>query len=444
MTKELLTAFMASRISFEGRSVDVSELETLKQSYLDELPKSIEVQHVALLESNPLHFAIKFFLLLDLKAVPVLLSSSLTDHQLEAIRSHNPDWHFWVTLFEESKVPNTSLYNSCFAAMTSGSTGRPKLCYLGIENSLLNAKMHGESLGLDDTYQCIQSLPVYHSFGIVTYLFSLLVFNFSIDFNRIFLGLKGLKKRKLNKAFIHLSPSQVRFILKEKTDVPDEIVLISIGGGRISTSELKGAAEKFSHSLLFVTYGLTEAGPRVTTHRVVQGLYNQSIGRPIGQVECAVLIDDNIGGHGVGQLLVKTPTLKLNTAEDELCGGYLLTRDRVEITEFGEVFYHGREQDIINVGGVTLYAADIEETMRTCLGVNDAFVFALDHPVYGEVVGLAIESEVVDSEQAKEFLKDKLTTIQLPKKIHVLSHFPRTGLGKIDRAVIREMINEQS
>jgi fatty-acyl-CoA synthase len=443
MTSTLIERFISAKLSFEDALLEHAELSTLARDIRDHCPSALSGQHVGLLDGNPLHFSLKFFLLLDLGAIPVLLSSTLTEFQLSKIRENNPDWHFWLDTFEPAKIVKQAEFEQCFASMTSGSTGRPKLCYLSVKNSFLNARMHGNSLGLNSSYQCIQTLPVYHSFGIVCYLFSLLEFEFSLDFNRVFLGLKSLNKRTLNKAFLHLSPAQARFILKEKSSPPEGIAMISVGGGRIGANDLEQLHAKLPLSKLFITYGLTEAGPRVSTSEVKKN-FNNSIGYPLEQVECRVLVDSDVRDHGVGQLVIKSPTLKLNLNEDEVFGEYLLTRDRVDIHPSGEIFYLGRESDIINRGGVTLYVSDIEDSVREFPGVLDACSISIQHSIYGEVVALAVEGRDLLIDDLKEFLKTRLSSLQFPSQLIVLDQLPRTGLGKIDRTKLMELFNEQT
>ena len=54
-------------------------------------------------------------------------------------------------------------------------------------------------------------------------------------------------------------------------------------------------------------------------------------------------------------------------------------------------------------------------------------------------VVLAEDAEL-DVRGVKDFCKDKLAAHKIPRKFTVLEALPKTGLGKVQRRVVREML----
>ncbi|MCO4793041.1 MAG: acyl--CoA ligase [Bacteriovoracaceae bacterium] len=407
---------------------------------LEKVPKN---SPILILQKDPVRFLYSFLMALDFGLIPISLPTETTEFQLEHLRKsikgaavfNNQDINL-------SKETLTESHTNCYACLTSGTTGISKLCYLNLDNALLNSKLHADSLGVNKDNTVIQTLPLYHSFGIISYIFAWIKCGFTLDLNHIFLGLKTLSKRNLKNSVIHLSPSQLRFMLKEKTSPPIGIDIISIGGGSIDNKSLKEIKRKLPNTEIYTTYGLTEAGPRVTT-----GLWSDHeegfIGSSLKRVETAVLDSDSkISRTGVGKLLIKSPTLKLNIKENELIDGWLITRDQVRINENSEVFFITREDDLINFGGISLYPSDIELVIKQHPKVVDAIVLKRKSELYEEEPILIVEPTVEPS-LLREFLKGKLASHQIPKLIYSYESLPRNSLEKIDRKQLYKTLEQE-
>lgn len=426
-------------LSLQGQ--DVSEEEKVSlinhiQSLLEPIPGT---SALLIQEKNPLSFLFSYHLALYKNLKVIALPNDMTEYQAQHLKDDikgawllkNDELH---KAQGETDIPEEVTH----ACLTSGTTGHPKLCFFNQEKSRLNARLHAESLGLTEKHTVIQTLPLYHSFGLVCYYYAWLETGFKLDLNPIFLGFKTLSKRKLDSAVLHISPSQLRFMLKEKTPPPTGIDVISIGGGSVDAESLNKINTKLPKTKIYVTYGLTEAGPRATT-----GLWNDQgegfIGSSLSQVETAVLSEGQIQFTGTGKLVLKSPTLKMNLSQDEIKDGWLITRDHIELTEAGEIFFKGRENDLINFGGISLYPSDIETVVRSHPDVKDCIVLKIDSSTYEEEPLLVLEP-ALDPKEMRNFLKDKLAAGQIPRKIESLEKLPRTSLEKVDRKELKEIL----
>lgn len=393
---------------------------------------------------NSLSLALIYFTLIDFGHCPILLDAELSDYQLEfMIRSTK------FSLVDQKKVKRLATgnqdpaYPDCYAALTSGTTSTPKLCYLSIEGALKNAGSHAISLGITDKHTVIQSLPINHSYGIIAYLWTKVVTGCALDFNENFLGLKTLAQKKFEDGALHISPAQLQFMLKEPESGLSGIDIISIGGGLAESSEIIQLKEKFNGAKTYITYGLTEAGPRVSTGEVAQEKPSGYIGQPFNGVSIAALQEDGqIVLEGEGTLCVSSPSLKKNLDSDEITHyqgkNFLITRDLVSIKD-RSIFFKSRDSDLIKVGGISVYPKDIETVIKKIENVKDCIVFPMKHRIYGSVPLLIIEGDG-KAKDIQIYLKDKLSVYQRPKKIIFIKEFPRHSLNKVDRKRLKEMI----
>ncbi len=429
----LLNKAITSPLSLAQKKVTPQERSALVKKIKANLKSIASGDEVFFQEKNPINFIFTFLVLIEMGAIPICLPNDLTEFQLENIKMKHSR-KFLIQGVLSGKCLNETLYPRSYACLTSGVTGSPKLCYLGVENALKNANSHCLSMNISPQSTIIQSLPLYHSFGLIVYLFSWLEIGFYLNLNLLFMGLKTLEKKEWKNATLYVSPSQLRFMIKEKKMGPPGIVNLSIGGGSIDNASLEKIKEKFVNTKIYTTYGLSEAGPRVTT-----GLWTTQktghIGQAIKDVKLSILDSDKIKKQGHGKLLIKSPFLKLNTKEDELKDGHYITRDLVEINTAGEVTFRSREDDLINIGGISIYPIDIETTARSHSKVIDAIVLKRKNKIYEEEPFLFIEP-AIDKISIRDFLATRLTVSQMPKKIITLNKFPRISIDKIDRRAL--------
>lgn len=425
-------------LSFEGELVMKETLTNTVRDLTIMLAQLPSEGMILLQEKDPLKFILSFFMLLDRGNIPLVLPIDMGDFQIEQISSHFSYPSSFINGLCKIGSLYTVPYKECYASLTSGTTGRPKICFLSIYNARLNALAHCDSLSITESDSVIQTLPLYHSYGIVAYLFSWLEKKFLLDLNQTFLGLRALNKRALHSAVINISPAQLRFMLKEKSSAPQGIKAISIGGGSIDQKSLKEFSQKLPGVKIYTTYGLTEAGPRVSTG-LWRGEETGFIGEAINGVKLKVLVNGIIQDQGEGKLLVSSSMLKLNLEKDECFDKYLVTRDVVTLTEFGSIYFKTRADDLINYGGISVYPLDIEIVAKTHKDVLDAQVIKVKSEMYEEEPVLFIEPKL-DIEEIRNFLKDKLTVYQMPKKIFTIERLPRTSLHKVDRKILKEML----
>ena len=125
-------------------------------------------------------------------------------------------------------------------------------------------------------------------------------------------------------------------------------------------------------------YGLTETSPVVAietnkAHRL------GSIGKTLPRVEVKI---DNPNKDGIGELLVKAPTVMIGYYQNEgatkevMEGGWFHTGDLARIDEDGYIYISGRKKSVIVLkNGKNIFPEEMESLVNRIHGVKESFVF---------------------------------------------------------------------
>ncbi len=440
----LLDNFLNSQISFRDKIYSKSELEETKL-LLQNTILSIEANtECYLLEKDPLNFCILFFLLLEKNCIPIPLPLEISSSLLTLINEQNgrafvSNGELQRNGVAQIKDENLNLHYIC---MTSGSTGKPKECILTVDGAIENAREHAKSLGITSKHTILQNLPLYHSFGIVAYLFVTSLHQCALEFSPIFLTPKNMSKRTWANCVLHCSPSQLNFMIKEKDISIKGVSVVSFGAGVVSSANILQLQSVFPEARFYVTYGLTELGPRVTTGEITKLMGPGYIGFPFSNIEARVYNHDTgLEVSGTGLLALNSPSLKYNIKESEIINDdskkFFITQDQVKIEPTGEIYFRSRSDDLIKVGGISVYSIDIEEVARQFDGIEDLIVLPMPHSTYGDVPVIFVEG-TIDLKQFETYLSSQLSNYQMPKKVFILEKLPRISINKIDRKKLKE------
>ena len=159
---------------------------------------------------------------------------------------------------------------------------------------------------------------------------------------------------------------------------------------------------------------------------------------PEAASECAT----GVSGH----VWINTPALmKGYFRRDDLtlravANGWFSTGDIGYVDTRGRLYLSGRERDEINKGGMKIYPSDIDAVVERCESARDVCAFAIDDPIYGQVVGMAVvlKSSSPDTMRVLyEWMKAHLADHKMPSRWWVVDEIPRTSRGKVNRDVVR-------
>ena len=130
------------------------------------------------------------------------------------------------------------------------------------------------------------------------------------------------------------------------------------------------------------------------------------------------------------------------TAEVIDAEGFLHTGDIGVKDAEGNYRITGRIKDMIIRGGENIYPREIEEFLYQMEGVKDVQVVGIPSRRYGEAVGAFIilrEGVKMQTEDVRDFCRNKIARYKIPKYIFFVDEFPMTGSGKIQKFKLKDI-----
>lgn len=187
-----------------------------------------------------------------------------------------------------------------------------------------------------------------------------------------------------------------------------------------------------------LTYGMTEMCSQVATATPAHVAAKPGCaGAPLGDVEIRV--------PDTEEILLRGPTLAtayLDGTPLVDAEGWYHTGDLGRLDDDGDLWITGRRSDRIVSGGVNVDAAEVEDVLRGHPSVVDACVAGIPDDEWGEVVAawvVPVEGEF-DVDEVDAWLRTRLAGPKRPRRWVVEPELPLNANGKVDRALVREML----
>lgn len=306
--------------------------------------------------------------------------------------------------------------------LTTGTSGSQTACVHTVESLACNASMTNKTLNITAADKQLCVLPLYHTYGLVTQSIGSILSGCELKIDGPPFNATRFAEliRKERISICGITPTIARDLLRRGTVLPD-LRSMSIGGDRVSRDEVTSLLSKSFINELYITYGQTEAGPRVSVlpaHTAPVETYD-SVGKPFSDVSIRL---ENRDANGVGQLLVKTPSVCRRKVGENIqrqpftSDGFLETGDLFTRDAAGYLRYVARKADILIVKGEKLNTRSIDivaelhpdvEFARTKAGDTNSLVTRL----------WARDDKVLDLDEIKKFMKSHLRLHEVPDEV---------------------------
>ena len=206
-----------------------------------------------------------------------------------------------------------------------------------------------------------------------------------------------------------------------------------------------------------VAYGMTETSP-VTFQGFCSddvALKTGTVGFPSNHQEVAVMDSERrIVEAGVeGELVTRGYSTMLGYWEDKEKTEEVITKDRwfhtgdtAVIQENGYGRIVGRMKDMIIRGGENIYPREVEEFLHTHPAIREAQAFGVSDERLGEELCAWIklnEGHSLEKAELRQFCKGRISHFKIPRYLEFVSDFPTTVTGKIQKFVMREMMEKK-
>jgi len=121
--------------------------------------------------------------------------------------------------------------------------------------------------------------------------------------------------------------------------------------------------------------------------------------------------------------------------------GIVYTNDIGYIDKNGFVYVLGRKDDVINVGGLKVSPAEVENVALKYKGIEECVCLGANHAVYGKVIRLLYvedKNNKVDVKELSKFMLANVASYMVPQIYEKVSEIKKTYNGKVDRKAYRE------
>lgn len=122
---------------------------------------------------------------------------------------------------------------------------------------------------------------------------------------------------------------------------------------------------------------------------------------------------------------------------------YVAAGDLVNVLGDGRIQLLGRGSSVVNTGGEKVFPAEVEEALLDHPAVEDAAVFGIPDPRFGEAVVAAValhEGLTADEEELSTFVGARLAGYKKPRKILIRSSLDRSPSGKLSMAKLKQAV----
>jgi long-chain acyl-CoA synthetase len=129
--------------------------------------------------------------------------------------------------------------------------------------------------------------------------------------------------------------------------------------------------------------------------------------------------------------------------EKTFVGEFLRTGDVGYMDDEGFVYLVDRIKDVVLCGGYNVYPRIVEEAIYQHDSVQEVTVIGIPDEYRGETVKAFVvlkTGENLTVEDLTEFLKTRISPIEMPKKIEFRTELPKTMIGKLSK---KELVAEE-
>ena len=264
--------------------------------------------------------------------------------------------------------------------------------------------------------------------------------------------LKTIEQERIN--FTLFVPTMIYVLLDHpalaRTDL-SSLELLLYGASAMSPSRLVEGIERIG-PVFSQLYGQTECYPvsvlRKADHDPAMPELFLSCGFPIAACEVKILDgdDDEVETGEAGEICVRAPHVmaeywkRPETTEETLKNGWLHTGDVARKDERGYMFILDRKKDMIVSGGFNIFPREVEDVLSQHADVAMCAVVGVPDDKWGEAVTAVVvarEGTHPDADELINLVKARKGSAHAPKQIQFVEELPMTGVGKVDKKVLR-------
>ncbi|MBU8542934.1 MULTISPECIES: AMP-binding protein [Roseomonadaceae] len=187
-------------------------------------------------------------------------------------------------------------------------------------------------------------------------------------------------------------------------------------------------------------YGATETCPIAIIQDRAEALAAPgSLGRPARHAEARIAdgaTEGEIQIRGPATLRRYWPDVPALDAE-----GWFATGDVGRVDPQGRFWFTDRLKHVIISGGENIYPAEVERLLRSAPGIVEGAIIGRPDPRWGEVpVAVVVPAQNFDAARLLAHFEGQIARFKIPRAVVTVRALPRTALGKIETARLRQLL----
>jgi long-chain acyl-CoA synthetase len=334
---------------------------------------------------------------------------------------------------------------------TGGTTGRPKGAMLSHANLSINAQQtthHMPSMRQGEE-RLMGVLPFFHVFAMTSVLNGGISMGGELILHpRFEIGAMMTSLVRDRPTIMHAVPTIYNAIATaaEKRQIAIPSLRVCVSGGAPLPAEIRERFQRLTGCRIIEGYGLTEAAPAVTSNPPDGEVRPDSVGIPLQGTTLEIRSLDDItrilpAGER-GEICVRGPQVMQGylhreaETRDVFIDGALRTGDVGYLDADGYLFVTDRIKDLIICSGYNVYPRVIEDALYEHPAVAEAVVVGIPDSYRGQAPLAFVTlraGEFRTGDELRDFLRDRISPIELPVRVEIRTSLPKTMIGKLSR-----------
>ena len=368
---------------------------------------------------------------------------------IDPMRFNIISWPEMLNHSDQTPDVDVQYYDTLLILFTSGTTGMSKGVMMPHNQLFFTAEHETRALGKEHWGRVYNWGPMFHQFGwamtmavLLTDSTMYLVETFSLNHYW-----EDIKRWNITTSGVLGPVMQIMLSAPEKPDDADQPIRKMLGG--FVPKAIHESFEKRYNCKIADVFGLTEVEPIG-----IQDFNNRklgSIGKGCEDFEIRI-VDDNdneVGPEQAGEIVVrpikpftmmkgyyKQPDKTLEAFRNL----WFHTGDAAYRDKDGYIFFVDRKKDAIRRRGENISSQELENIINSHPEVNESAAVPVPSELGEDDVKVVVklnQGEKLAPEVLLEFCQAKMAYFMIPRYVEFVDEFPRTQLGKIQKAKLK-------
>jgi benzoate-CoA ligase len=354
----------------------------------------------------------------------------------------------------ELEAEPTSRDDAAFWLYSSGSTGSPKGCIHLHRDMVVCVELYARGvLGINQRDRCFSVAKLFFAYGLGNGLY----FAFGVGATAIlFAGpptpanVFDIVARTRPTLFFSVPTSYAQLLAQDATCDFSSVRWGVSAGEALPPALFERFLKRFGVTVLD-GIGSTEI-LHIFVSNQPDAVRPGSSGKPVAGYEVRIVEDDGmpVASGDIGNLLVSGDSTcsgywnKHDKSRDTIEGRWIRTGDKYWEDADGFLWYGGRSDDMLKVGGIWVSPVEVENALVEHPAVLEAGVVGkedqdrLVKPIAYVVLAPGQEGSADLAKELQEFVRGRLAEYKRPRWVEFVSELPKTGTGKTQRFKLRQ------